>query len=420
MEPQSSARAWLVYDMGSSAYALSVGTLFYPIFFARYAGGGTASSGHWAIAILLSSLVVGITAPGLGAWADARGRRNAVLAAATLVSAAGVLLLPLTARLPLAAAIALFLVIHICFSIATNFYDSYVSLYGREDANYTPRSGTGWALGYLGGLVCLGLILAGLRGRMPERPGDYWIVFGITAVFYLAFSAYVIARLPADVPRPSAGRNSVRESLRTLRRWREHRTFFLFVLASILVTDGITTVLFFTSTYANDQLRYTLAETTLLFAIVQGVAVVATWLATRPWLPVRDSTLLIASCAVWVLVGVGLVIGPEAGGMIAVAVLTGLVVGSTPALMRGIMGRLVPPERRAELFGFAALAGRLGAILGPLLFLAGLRLGGLPAAMGTTIPAFLLGALIFARLAPTVEATEPPRAAFSKQSELTV
>ena len=77
----------------------------------------------------------------------------------------------------------------------------------------------------------------------------------------------------------------------------------------------------------------------------------------------------------------------------------GLVVGATPSLLRAILGQLVPPETRAELFGFAALASRVGAILGPLIYLVALKTFGITAAMFSSVPAFLMGAAIFLAMA---------------------
>jgi len=51
-----------------------------------------------------------------------------------------------------------------------------------------------------------------------------------------------------------------------------------------------------------------------------------------------------------------------------VAVLASLCIGSTQSLSRTFIGRLAPPGRSAEFFGFMAFSGRGSAILGPLTF----------------------------------------------------
>ncbi|MBE7524431.1 MAG: MFS transporter [Burkholderiales bacterium] len=53
---------------------------------------------------------------------------------------------------------------------------------------------------------------------------------------------------------------------------------------------------------------------------------------------------------------------------VAAIVLLGLVYGSIQAVFRSLYASLVPPGQAAEMFGFNAVAGRLSAALGPLVF----------------------------------------------------
>ena len=52
----------------------------------------------------------------------------------------------------------------------------------------------------------------------------------------------------------------------------------------------------------------------------------------------------------------------------AVAILAGTGLGAIQAASRTFMATLVPAGREAEFFGFYALVGKTGAILGPLVF----------------------------------------------------
>ncbi len=397
-------RAWLVYDMGTSAYALSVGTLFYPIFFNQFAGRGQATQTHWAIAVLLSTILVALLAPVLGAWADVHGRRNVLFRTMGWASVVGTALLPLTATVSVPMAIALFVITNVTFMQATNIYDSYISLLGSVDKNYTARSGAGWGLGYVGGLLCLGATLAALGFRVPAMQSDYTVVFAVTAVFYAAFSQYVFANLPDDLPTGDR-RSSLASVFQTLRQWRRHRTFFAYLAANILIVDGMTTVLYFMSIYATETLKFSMGEITLVFAVVQAVAVPATWSIGRVvrWIP--EMPLIIITCVGWMLLTFLFALGPSYSGMLAMAALGGFVIGATPALLRAIMGMLVRPEQRAELFGFASVAGRLGTVLGPLVYLVALRTLGPRAALLSAVPAFLLGVALIVAIRPLLPTT---------------
>lgn len=394
-----SARAWLFYDMGSSAYALSVGTLFFPLFFNEYAAIGKASHEHWAIAVLLSTIIIGITAPILGAYADQRLKRNIVFMITGGVSVIGTIFLPLTSIMSIWAAILYFVLVHATFNLATNIYDSYISLYGAQDKNYTRRSGLGWALGYLGGLIYLGVTLWSLGFRIPRSQNDYWVVFLIAAAMYGGFSAYVFFRLPEEGELSTIPRGTLTTVFNTVFRWKENRLFFYYIAGSILVVDGMTTVLYFMSIYSREKLNFSVGQITLVFAILQVVAIPSTRLLTMAVRYIKEVYLIVITCLCWMVLSAFFAAGPGYNGLLLLAVGGGLVVGTTPALLRAMLGHIVHSENRAELFGFASLASRVGAVLGPLIYLIVLKYFSTTLAMFSCVPAFLLGSSIFLALA---------------------
>ena len=155
-----------------------MGTLYYPIFFNQFAGRGSATSTHFAVAVLLSTVLVAFLAPLLGAYADSRGRRNTLF---KLVGFASIIGTWFFARnradwrragdcdlcgIPTS---------HSCKH--TNFYDSYISLLGSIDQTIAGQSGAGWGLGYLGGLLPFAVTLAVLDFRVPTDRERLRIVF---------------------------------------------------------------------------------------------------------------------------------------------------------------------------------------------------------------------------------------------------
>jgi UMF1 family MFS transporter len=68
------------------------------------------------------------------------------------------------------------------------------------------------------------------------------------------------------------------------------------------------------------------------------------------------------------------------------------------------MSRLVPRGREAELFGFYALCGKTGAIIGPALFGTVASIYGLRYAALTVIPFYAVGYLLLRRVTPEADA----------------
>jgi UMF1 family MFS transporter len=92
----------------------------------------------------------------------------------------------------------------------------------------------------------------------------------------------------------------------------------------------------------------------------------------------------------------------------AAVTLLGLVYASIQANFRSLYASLVPPQQAAEMFGFNAIAGRLSAALGPLVF------GAVLSASGSSAVALLLllvplaaGTFLLAREATCADGERP-------------
>ena len=90
-----------------------------------------------------------------------------------------------------------------------------------------------------------------------------------------------------------------------------------------------------------------------------------------------------------------------------VAVLAGTGLGAIQAASRTFMATLIPPGREAEFFGFYALVGKTGAILGPFVFgmVSAMLLGNQRGAIITVSAFFVVGLLLLQRVpagGPTV------------------
>jgi len=99
---------------------------------------------------------------------------------------------------------------------------------------------------------------------------------------------------------------------------------------------------------------------------------------------------------------------------LVVAVLAGTGLGAIQAASRTFMALLIPPGREAEFFGFYALVGKTGAILGPFVFgmVSVMLLGNQRAAIITVGFFFVVGFLLLQRASaggPTITIPSPHR-----------
>ena len=132
----------------------------------------------------------------------------------------------------------------------------------------------------------------------------------------------------------------------------------------------------------------------MLLLIVQFVAVPATvilcWLGEK-----KGEVKFIIFCTIlWCLIVVLMFFYSSYQYYYFIAAATGLVIGSTPALGRGYLSKIIPKEKRAELFGFNAFASKIATIFGPVVFgFVSVRLN-MRIALLTVIPFFVIGVIL--------------------------
>lgn len=369
--------AWALYDWANSAFATTVMAGFFPLFFKQYwndAVPATVSTFRLGMASGVTSLIVALLAPIVGAIADKGGARVKLLALFTVLGAAMTAALALVERGDWLSAALLYGAASIGFWGGNQFYDSLLTDVAAE-AEYDLVSGYGYALGYLGG----GLLFA-LNALMVSKPELFGIAsaalavklsFVTVAIWWLLFAlpaVFVVRERRAAAPLPprAAIVAGWGELARTFRHVRESRPLLLFLLAYWFYIDGVNTIIKMAVDYG---LALGFRQSSLIQALllVQFVGFPAAlffgWLGSR--IGARAGILI----ALAVYTGVTLYayrLESETGFFVLAAVI-GCVQGGVQSLSRSFFGRLVPDGKAGEFFGFYNMMGKAAAILGPLL-----------------------------------------------------
>ncbi|MGE0582277.1 MAG: MFS transporter [Steroidobacteraceae bacterium] len=368
--------AWALYDWANSAFATTVMAGFFPLFFKQYwneAVPATVSTFRLGVTSGVTSLVVALMAPAIGAIADKGGARIKLLALFTVLGAAMTAALVLVEQGNWAAAALLYGAASIGFWGGNQFYDSLLTDVAAEP-EYDLVSGYGYALGYLGG----GLLFA-VNALMVSNPGLFGIAgaaqavklsFASVAIWWLVFTVpvllFVRERAVAPLPPRAAVTAGLAELRRTFAHVRDSRPLLLFLLAYWFYIDGVNTIIKMAVDYglALGFRQASLIQALLLVQFVGFPAALAFgWLGTR--IGARAGILV----ALAVYAGVTLYayrLDTEAE-FFALAIVIGCVQGGVQSLSRSFYGRLVPVGKAGEFFGFYNMMGKAAAILGPLL-----------------------------------------------------
>src|SRR5688572_24582856 len=151
--------AWSMYDFANSGYTTVVITAVFSAYFV----GGVAGNAPWATfawtaALSVSYALILLTGPLVGAWADAHAAKKKVLFFTTIGCVVFTALLSLASPGAVALALALVVFSNYFFGLGENVIAAFLP--ELADSNAMGRvSGWGWAFGYLGGLVALGVCL---------------------------------------------------------------------------------------------------------------------------------------------------------------------------------------------------------------------------------------------------------------------
>jgi UMF1 family MFS transporter len=176
MAPRPRSAAGLLagafYDWANSAFSTLVETFVFAAYFARSVAGNEAlGTAQWGNMLAVSGLVIGLGGPVLGAVADRRGRRKPWIAAFTALSVLATALLWFVKPDPSWTLFALVLAGLGVVGMECGFIFANAMLPSLCPPDRLGRwSGWGWAVGYVGGLLCLALGLYGLVAK------DAWLV----------------------------------------------------------------------------------------------------------------------------------------------------------------------------------------------------------------------------------------------------
>jgi UMF1 family MFS transporter len=403
---------WVMFDWASQPfYTLVVTFLFAPYFVNGFIADPVRGSSLWGYATGIAELIAAALAPVLGAVADTGQKRKPWIAAFSVLLIAGMSGLWLAEpgridRVPIVL-IAFGLAV-LGAELATVFTNAMMSslVSGRR---LGTLSGTGWATGYVGGLLSLVLVagflvadpqsgktLLGLKPLFPldaaTREGDR-LVGPFSAAWYLLFVLPLFFFTPDRPPGPRQA-HAVRAGLKQLVRSvkdivRHHGQIALFLLARMLYADGLGAVFAFGGIYAATTFGWGPAELGLFGILLTDAGTIGAALGG----PLDDflgsKRVIVTALLVFIVGAIGVLsVGKDyvlfalpvaaklassapfssAGEqvLLAFAALIGIASGPIQASSRTLLARISPPEKMTEFFGFFSFSGKITAFAAPL------------------------------------------------------
>ena len=366
-------RAWILYDVGNSAFVLMIATLV-PIFFNALAEAGGVSKvdylAYWGYASSIVTVVTAILGPILGTLADTKGFKKPIFMLCLFVGVIGCCAMGLAGTW--LAFLVIFIIAKIGYSGSLVFYDSMLG-----DVTTPERmdmvSSRGYAWGYIGSCVpfiaCLGVVL-GYEALGITLQTAMQIAFAITGLWWAAFTVPLLrnVRQMHYKPRePHAVSRAIRGLAGTLREIWANRAIRYYMIAYFFYIDGVHTIIKLSTSYGTD-LGIDSTQLVLALLVTQFVAFPSAIIYGR--LSGRYGTrrmLLIAIAAYFGITLFAAFFLRSAVEFWFLAILVGMFQGGIQALSRSEFGKLAPKDRANEYFGFFDIFGKYAALLGTFL-----------------------------------------------------
>ena len=379
MEKRKEIWSWCFYDFGNSAFTTLVITFIYSTYFTKaIAENEIDGTFLWSQAIAITAVIVSLLSPILGAIADKGGYRKIFLTLTTYMSIGATALLFFPIKGQILFALILVVIANVNFELGGVFYNAYlpeiVSLkkIGRI-------SGIGWGAGYLGGLLAMLVAMIGFVSAddpwfgLKIETGEHIRATNIlVAVWFFIFTLPAILYLK-EKKVESANRigivvlNSIQALKKTFQEIKIYKNTVRFLISRLIYNDGLVTIFAFGAIYASGTFGFTFNEI-MIFGIVLNIAAGLGAFLMGYIDDVIGGKLTIQISLIGLMIAVLLAVFANSKLLFWVSgIIVGLFAGPNQSASRSLMGRLTPPDKINEFYGFFAFSGKLTSFLGPML-----------------------------------------------------
>lgn len=392
--------AWAFYDFANSGYTTVVLTTVFSAYFVSVVAQNHEAATLWLTMTLSASyLLLLVTLPRIGAQADRLGSKKKVLLFSTITCVVATALLAYAGAGSIWWAVFFLMLSNYAYGIGESTIAAFLPELARPKA-LGRVSGWGWGLGYLGGMLTLGLALlivtyAEKKG-LPATVYVPWVMLLTAFIFAAAASpSLIFLRSKPGVARSeSATPNFWRQLPVFYQQCRSHYPDLGWLLVcGSCYHAGISVVITLSSVYATQAMGFDLSQTMLLIFTVNIAAAFGALVFGHLQDRIGHKVALTITLCGWLLMIATAALTQSLAGFWLAAALAGLCIGSSQSAGRAMVGLLAPTGRVAEVYGFWGFAIQLSAVVGPLAYglVSWLSSGNHRLALGCTSVFFLAG-----------------------------
>ncbi|PSL19114.1 MFS transporter [Shimia abyssi] len=441
---------WWFFDWASQPYNTLLLTFIFGPYFASVVtdllidqgmdtGAAKAQAqAYWGYGLTVSGILIAVLAPVLGAFADSTGKRMPWVRLFSVMYVLGAWMLWYTEpqSFDVVRTLMFFGIGLIGMEFATIFTNAMLpSLGNRQDLGQI--SGTGWAWGYVGGVLALAIMLAlfqaGASGKTmigitpvlgldTMTKADTRIVGPLTAIWYVVFMIPFflwVRERPDPNHQPQKMRAALGDLWTTIARLPSHPSLLAYLGGSMFYRDALNGMYTFGGIYAFGVLGWSIMEVGIFGIVAALTGALFAWIGGKADKRYGPKPVIVI-CILTLLFTAILVVGLSRQSVFGIAVpegsalpdilfyvaggLIGAAGGALQSASRTMVVLQSNPDRMTEAFGLYALSGKATTFLAPALIALTSEVSG-SQRMGITplIALFLIGLILLIWVKPAGE-----------------
>lgn len=362
---------WYLYDFGNSAYAAVILLAVYSAYFKGTVVGGAEGSRYWGIAVGIAMLATAVIAPILGAIADFSASKKRFLLIFSAITWVFTGLLFFVQEGDIFIGMLFFIIAEIGYRSGQVFYNSLLPEI-TVPAERGRVSGNGWAIGSLGGILCLLILLpliVLIGGTLVVRlalvfTSLYFAAAAIPAFLWIKERA-VANQLPEGSTYLSYAFNRIADTAKALG---DYKDFLRFIISFLVYNDGILMALNFASIIGAVLFGMDQTQLIIFMIIVQITSVLGAYVAGYAGDKLGFKRSLIYSILMMTFVIFGMLFAQNLTQFYIIGALAGFALTGVQSVSRTLVGYFAPEGRSAEFYGFFAVTGRTSSFIGPTVY----------------------------------------------------
>ncbi len=365
---------WSLYDFANTIYSMNILSLYLKRWIVEDLG---RDGLYYDVPYAASMLLVALIMPAMGALSDHSRKKKLFLFLFTFSCCLATGLIPL---IPLP----YFMLIVVFFALSNFFYEGGMVFYNAllyavsEGRRARMVSGFGVALGYLGAIVGMVLILPPVTGKLFGLDVPFFEAGGKNAAFLPTAILFFIFSLPlffwvnekhlAIKSRAAGLKRAYKDVWDGIRLTRQYPGVLRFLIADYFFEDAVATVILNIGIFSSTVIGFADADLTVFLIVSTVSAVIGSFAIGALSKKMVLKTLMTAIVRLWIIVLMLFLLFDNITVIYILGSLVGVLLGGLWTVSRPLLGEMVPENELGRFFGLYSLSGRAAAVVGPVVW----------------------------------------------------